>query len=70
MATVSGARGWHLAWLLGALTLNASGLLSLEWTPVIGSQQRGLFSAVFGIAYGGLSGGFWLYLLRRKGDAA
>jgi hypothetical protein len=64
------ALGWYLAWLLGALALNASGLLGQEWTPVIGSQQHGLFSAVFGLVYGALSGGFWLYLLRRKGDAA
>lgn len=63
------ALGWYLAWLLGALTLNASRLLSQEWTPVIGSQQHGLFSAVFGLVYGVLSGSFWLYLLR-KGKVA
>jgi phosphoglycerol transferase MdoB-like AlkP superfamily enzyme len=64
------ALGWYLAWLLGALTLKASGLLGQEWTPVIGSQQHGLFSAIFGLVYGALSGVFWLYLLRRKGDSA
>jgi hypothetical protein len=60
------ALGWYLAWLLGTLTLNASGLLRQEWTPVIGSQQHGLFSAVFGLVYGALSGAFWVYLLRDK----
>jgi hypothetical protein len=58
------ALGWYLAWLLGAQALNASGLLGQEWTPVVGSQQHGLFSAVFGLVYGALSGVFWLYLLR------
>jgi hypothetical protein len=64
------ALGWYLAWLVGTLALNASRMLGQEWTPLIGFQQHGLFSAVFGLAYGALSGAFWLYLLRRKGDVA
>jgi hypothetical protein len=63
------ALGWYVAWLLGELALNASGLLSRVWTPSDYPQQHALFSAVFGLAYGALSSAFWLYLLR-KGAAA
>ena len=62
--------GWYLAWLLGMLALNASGLLSLEWAPSIGAQQHGFFSLAFGVAYGALSGVFWLWLLREQKAAA
>ena len=60
------AASWPIAWLAGLAVVESLGLFDVRWSAGVGFQQHGLFSVVFGLVYGAITGITLLLMLRRR----